>query len=730
MSQNNDTGKLLSLHQMLTDREEVVHKILIPKFQRDYAQGRDGKEDLRERFLKSIFDVIDADGRDPLILDFVFGRQRQTSVQNIFLPVDGQQRLTTLFLLHLYVGRRAGAETDFLKKFSYETRESSKQFCERLHEIPSHAFVNVKDYIEKQWWFTGMWKIDPTIKAMITMLAHIDTEYQKKNLTREEFAEIWKRLTSKENPKVLFWRLYLTDLQQDDELYIKMNSRGKELTAFEHFKALLDEYTESGGRLAMKIDTDWTRLLWGYCTGNAADLLNKEKYVNNRLDDYLRNLISFYLTIEGSKIGIIDYSTKEYDMLRLADQVLGHNLETAKKIMGRFERVLDFFCTNGIIFNRYMQAQGTPCRDPKVYVGPGEIDLLKLACEKGLGIDNKSALYLEAFFEFAANGGNEPDFANRLRVLRNLVENTEIHARDFKSLLAETDSLIATGNHTVAGATGSFNQKQKEQEDEKAKWIAANPARFVDLKNFENHHLIMGNISVAIDPAANAWDIDANTFNRFGRLFCPNRTDDDGFWLERALLTEGDYGALISDRYQIKSYNLFDPGRYKLIQAFGYDSTHEVLRKFLNRYQNFAQSDLRAIVEGYVATNEYPWEYYLLKYAAIYDAPYRKYHLRGGRYQYDKLNANGGGGKELYWNAFNLALMFELRGCGCECEIDDKGGPLTLMPSEKTVDFGESELTIDGVATPIPQNANGVDTVDRILWAKNLVANDFAASHN
>ena len=88
--------------------------MLIPKIQRDYAQGRNGMEALRQRFLKSIFEVIDNRTDKELMLDFVFG-QKEESTKNTFFPVDGQQRLTTLFLIHLYVGKMAGVSTGLLK---------------------------------------------------------------------------------------------------------------------------------------------------------------------------------------------------------------------------------------------------------------------------------------------------------------------------------------------------------------------------------------------------------------------------------------------------------------------------------------------------------------------------------------------------------------------------------------------------------------------------------------
>ena len=83
-----------------TDGQETVNlqKIIIPIIQRDYAQGRcDPDIDrVRDRFLTSLYNAI---VNEPITLDFVYG---DIDANGIMTPLDGQQRLTTLFFLHLY----------------------------------------------------------------------------------------------------------------------------------------------------------------------------------------------------------------------------------------------------------------------------------------------------------------------------------------------------------------------------------------------------------------------------------------------------------------------------------------------------------------------------------------------------------------------------------------------------------------------------------------------------
>ena len=110
------------------------YNIETPIIQRDYAQGRKGKETLREMFLKNLKNAIDnnlLDKQEILILDFVYGSVKNGKLQ----PLDGQQRLTTLWLLHWYVALRAKKMEEagrLLQKFSYETRMSSRNFFKNL----------------------------------------------------------------------------------------------------------------------------------------------------------------------------------------------------------------------------------------------------------------------------------------------------------------------------------------------------------------------------------------------------------------------------------------------------------------------------------------------------------------------------------------------------------------------------------------------------------------------
>ena len=85
------------------------YKVKIPIIQRDYAQGRERNTGICENFLKALKDNIVSN--TTINLDFIYGNVED----DVFLPLDGQQRLTTLFLLHWYAFVKEGSNQECKK---------------------------------------------------------------------------------------------------------------------------------------------------------------------------------------------------------------------------------------------------------------------------------------------------------------------------------------------------------------------------------------------------------------------------------------------------------------------------------------------------------------------------------------------------------------------------------------------------------------------------------------
>jgi len=236
--------------------------IEVPIIQRDYAQGRqdDHAKMVRGTLLKDIESAISGK-TDPLDLNFVYGKREGKK----FIPIDGQQRLTTLFLLYLYAFRDDESKTGLFNKFTYETRSSSRKFFKKLIEKRSSVFKSdlpPSEEIEDSEWFVFGWKYDPTIQSVFTMLDDIKEVFKnKENLTQ--------CLSDNEKKRITFKFLESEELGMEDNLYIKLNARGKPLTPLENFKAQLIKRIQNLKldfirEFEINFDVKWTKLFWLY----------------------------------------------------------------------------------------------------------------------------------------------------------------------------------------------------------------------------------------------------------------------------------------------------------------------------------------------------------------------------------------------------------------------------------------------------------------------------------
>ena len=213
-----------------------TYNTTIPAIQRDYAFGRKGinNTNKRTKFISKLINSIQNSKLEHL--DFVYGLIEN----NEFIPLDGQQRITTLWLIEIYIMKNYDTEKDysFLNNFSYDTRTSTREFCESLileeWNLTSVSKDNgeVVNYFYNLKWFFNSWRHDPTIKGMVVVLEEIHKcfdDIYTDNINTDE---------------ITFSFMDIDELGSPEELYVKMNSRGKELSKWDLFKVNLFEYVE------------------------------------------------------------------------------------------------------------------------------------------------------------------------------------------------------------------------------------------------------------------------------------------------------------------------------------------------------------------------------------------------------------------------------------------------------------------------------------------------------
>ncbi|WP_407434767.1 DUF262 domain-containing protein [Treponema sp.] len=278
----------------------------IPMLQRDYAYGRESEDEKRKAFLKSMKNYLDSNNTNHE-LDFVYGSRNFRKNKEYLTILDGQQRITTLFLLYWYLARISGQYDSFKNlmldedensKFSYATRDSSTAFCNAIVKNGDSGNLQItesssdkkesslsKTIVDEKWFFNH-WKNDPTVFNMLNMLDAIEEIFPI-----DESKAYYNKLNQHaEKASITFNFLPFDDFGLTDELYIKMNSRGKPLTRFENLKSkILKEFdnlkdTEIYKEKLKKIqknpdykhfksireyvslmfDTKWTDIFWNF----------------------------------------------------------------------------------------------------------------------------------------------------------------------------------------------------------------------------------------------------------------------------------------------------------------------------------------------------------------------------------------------------------------------------------------------------------------------------------
>lgn len=216
------------------------YRVVIPGIQRHYVQGANNPkaESVRKLFIKEIFTAIE-EKQNEFNLHFIYG-PINTDGEDSFVPVDGQQRLTTLWLIARYAAEKAEPSDrkdllSLLSRFTYEDRINAKRFCQALTcEDSRWDFTqDPNPDILCQDWFVDYWKEDETVASMIRMLSTIHEEWNKHQdtITAEDVLEA---IASK-------IRFNLKIDAFGDDIYMKMNARGLQLTQWENFKGKFSE---------------------------------------------------------------------------------------------------------------------------------------------------------------------------------------------------------------------------------------------------------------------------------------------------------------------------------------------------------------------------------------------------------------------------------------------------------------------------------------------------------
>ena len=579
--------------------------------QRDYAQGSDNNAVARIRtdFLEVLHHAVTAG--TPISLDFVYGDVDGGTLR----PLDGQQRLTTLFLLHWYLAWRADRleQEHGWKCFKYATRPSARRFCERLVRCKPPVDTKLREWFWDQHWFLYTWQHDPTIQSMLTMIEAIN-----KRFVDADCVAAWGRLVDSEPPVVSFHLLPIEQMGLSEDLYIKMNSRGKPLTSFENFKARFEQLLEKSHppgcveEFAQKVDGGWVDLLWPF------------RGSDNIVDDQFLSYFRFVTDVCEWRDGQLP----ENDIEVLAERVYGSGNGRAKEHLDFLVRSFDIWVgvDTDFMFSETFSLSPAPVDSDdtsKVVLFGMENrseNLLRECCRGGVRRNWPRTLLLYALLLHRLHATDE--FPRRLRVLRNLIEasSNEIRAERMPALLEDVRQLIVKG--TLSQVSG-FNRAQIAEEQSKIKFLNEEPTLERALFHLEDHTVLRGS------PAA--FELDASVFERRAQAF-HDMFDDANLLpvVSGALLAAGDYSRRVNHRFsKLGSGSNMAQWRDDILTGSSRERLKHV-RDALGHLLDIVaerESDVRTVLESFTkawltqreAANDLDWRWYFVRYKIMRD---------------------------------------------------------------------------------------------------------------
>lgn len=551
-----------NLLAFLTDKN-----VRIPQLQRDYVQGSDKAKEIRDLFICDLVETLSADTPEAkqktLHLDFIYGSTYEEAPASglhphwkegelhfdipnsdvneptkVFLPLDGQQRLTSLWLLHwmLCPETEADAAKKLLSHFSYATRSSSRRFCAALvahigdGELKQQLKNNkAKSALMEAPWFLPAWQKDPTVNSMIEMLVAIGTR-----LGEVDTAPLWKRL---QEGAITFTVIEIqsNEFRLTDELYIKMNNRGRLLTDWECDKAKAIEclgevvFKEENAGLwesleaneqektpadyfSFRIDGRWQDFFWHLSRGGESPL---EDHVQ-RSDEMMSYFFTWWAEFRYYHYNTEECSDKMHvfksaEEITLLFQVLnklheigcphGESAENQDQEKEFLETAFGVASESAVeVRLHFTGSEGNESR-----VG----DLFRLLCEGKLERRHQVLVYYFLLrlvkCKEKATDANLRDF---LRVVRNFLYsirktekmafNSGIELKELSGYAKYLDEVLGekevyAGLSSKEVSEGTFqNMSAFHHEVEKAKWICAHSAEKTALFQLEEHDLLRG----------------------------------------------------------------------------------------------------------------------------------------------------------------------------------------------------------------------------------------------
>lgn len=317
------------------------------------------------------------------------------------------------------------------------------------------------------------------------------------------------------------------------------------------------------------------------------------------------------------------------------------------------------------------------------------------------------------------------DFVRRIRIVNNLIQNSEDEVSDrqdrnrIPAILQAVDAIVLTGVIDDSIEI-NFNVNQIQEEKKKIEFLTQNPDCTDEVFELEDHNMLKGQIGIiGLD--------NLSLGSRFSSLFACS-------WdkIDCALMTLGNYGQQERNkwRYQFASKSLqyaWDELFHKSANA-GFENTHTILVELLKSKESFDDGILDGIISAFLAQcekdNLYPWNYYYVKYPVFRPGSYGKMSnddVVNKPYMFSVMQT------KTQWSQ-NTYMPYLKEADDDHLSRDEMGQYLVyddvyiVCENNSYGVYRNDDDSLTDTVT-ISQNEAGIDTEDRIIKLKKYIAN-------
>src|SRR5574344_22700 len=506
-----NTGKSYTLKTLFSKD----NKIIIPDLQRDYCLGTTNKDgiELVSKFIENLIDDGFNKDKTELSLGLIYGYE--APLGHIQL-CDGQQRITTLFLLLGMINRETNdaflnqiispneLNDDQEPYLQYAIRESSLYF---LSDLVMNFFrpsnIILAD-IKKQPWYFDDYNLDPTIQSMLSAMQIIENKLETIDNLKDFGTYLIEDLS--------FLYFDMQNRKEGEQTFVIINTTGEPLSATENLKPKLignqpqDQQVECSNQWE-----NWETYFWQHRRGD-----------NDTSDNGLKEFFRWIMLLNTTDKNIF----KEMQETGRYQFDIEHN--TFDSIQRYFE-IIEYLFDNSDFFKNQSDWLSPDSKDKYRNAQIVWFQLLPvIEYIKRFGSDNKrDVIRIKNFF------GNLARIANVSKNISDLLPEAirimkELPNKDIISVLEMENISNSLLTEEEKEKFELYKKAQNREQLENLFWKA------------ECHDIFSGEISPLLQWSKNKNDIfSIERFTSYYDLFCKLFYDNELDITRRALLTRG-----------------------------------------------------------------------------------------------------------------------------------------------------------------------------------------------